>query len=163
MKHIKYLVYAITGVIFLSCDTEEFLNPLPETAVAVASFYQSDEDVLAGVIINTATGDSDETGPEDDKVETPVECIEPNAGTNGFLEICKGDVLTEADLFEALGGNPDQGGTWSPTLNGTGLEPGIYTYTYTPEWRVATTMQTQTLSLHPHFRPMRPRSPLWSW
>jgi len=34
----------------LSCDTEEFLNPLPETAVAVESFYQSDEDVLSGVI-----------------------------------------------------------------------------------------------------------------
>jgi len=34
----------------MSCDTEEFLNPLPETAVAVESFFQSDEDVLAGVI-----------------------------------------------------------------------------------------------------------------
>ena len=49
MKHIKYLVFAITGFIFTSC-TEEFLNPLPDTAVAVESFFQSDEDVLAGVI-----------------------------------------------------------------------------------------------------------------
>lgn len=50
MKHLKYLIFAVTGCIFLSCDTEEFLNPLPETAVAVESFYQSDEDVLTGVI-----------------------------------------------------------------------------------------------------------------
>ena len=49
MKHIKYLVFAITGFIFLSCG-DEFLNPLPDSAVAVESFFQSDADVLAGVI-----------------------------------------------------------------------------------------------------------------
>ena len=51
MKHIKYLVFAISGFIILfSCDTEEFLNPVPDTAVAVESFFQSDADVLSGVI-----------------------------------------------------------------------------------------------------------------
>jgi hypothetical protein len=49
MKHIKYLVFAITGLVFTSCS-DDFLNPLPTTAVAVESFFQSDEDVLAGVI-----------------------------------------------------------------------------------------------------------------
>nr|WP_321232032.1 RagB/SusD family nutrient uptake outer membrane protein [uncultured Psychroserpens sp.] len=49
MKHIKYLVFAITGFVLTSCS-DEFLNPLPDTAVAVESFFQSDEDVLAGVI-----------------------------------------------------------------------------------------------------------------
>jgi len=49
MKHIKYIVFMITGVIFHSCS-DDFLNPLPETAVAVESFFQSDADVLAGVI-----------------------------------------------------------------------------------------------------------------
>ena len=49
MKHIKYLVFAITGFIFTSCG-EEFLNPLPDTAVAVESFFQTDSDVLAGVM-----------------------------------------------------------------------------------------------------------------
>ncbi|WP_142786379.1 RagB/SusD family nutrient uptake outer membrane protein [Changchengzhania lutea] len=49
MKHIKYLVFAITGFIFTSCS-DEFLNPLPDTAVAVDAFFQSDSDVLAGVI-----------------------------------------------------------------------------------------------------------------
>ena len=49
-QYIKYLIFAAIACVMLSCDTEEFLNPLPETAVAVESFYQSDEDVLAGVI-----------------------------------------------------------------------------------------------------------------
>ena len=49
-QHIKYLIFAVTGLLFFACDTDEFLNPLPETAVAVESFYQSDADVLSGVI-----------------------------------------------------------------------------------------------------------------
>nr|WP_321222249.1 RagB/SusD family nutrient uptake outer membrane protein [uncultured Psychroserpens sp.] len=50
MKHIKYIVLAaFAGFIYTSCS-DEFLNPLPETAVAVESFFQSDDDVLAGVI-----------------------------------------------------------------------------------------------------------------
>ncbi|MGB5362079.1 MAG: RagB/SusD family nutrient uptake outer membrane protein, partial [Aureibaculum sp.] len=49
MKHLKYLVFALTGCIILSCDTEEFLNPVPDTAVAVEAFFQSDADVLAGI------------------------------------------------------------------------------------------------------------------
>ncbi|WP_204346810.1 RagB/SusD family nutrient uptake outer membrane protein [Psychroserpens algicola] len=49
MKHIKYLVLAITGFIYTSCN-DEFLNPLPDSAVAVEAFFQSDDDVLAGVI-----------------------------------------------------------------------------------------------------------------
>lgn len=50
MKDIKYLVLAVTGCIILSCDTDEYLNPLPDTAVAVDAFFQTDADVLAGVI-----------------------------------------------------------------------------------------------------------------
>jgi len=50
MKHIKYLIFAVTVSIFFGCDTEEFLNPLPDSRVAVDGFFQSDEDVLAGVI-----------------------------------------------------------------------------------------------------------------
>lgn len=49
MKNIKYLVLSVTGLVFLSCS-DEFLNPLPDTAVAVESFFQTDADVLAGVI-----------------------------------------------------------------------------------------------------------------
>lgn len=50
MKLTKYLLIAITGGIFYSCDVEEFLNPLPETAVTAESYFQSDADVLSGII-----------------------------------------------------------------------------------------------------------------
>ncbi len=50
MKHIKYLIFAATVSFFVSCDTEEYLNPLPDTAVAVDAFFQTDADVLAGVV-----------------------------------------------------------------------------------------------------------------
>ncbi|WP_298237890.1 RagB/SusD family nutrient uptake outer membrane protein [uncultured Algibacter sp.] len=50
LKNIKYLIIALTGVIFISCDVDEFLNPLPDTAIAADGFFQSDADVLAGII-----------------------------------------------------------------------------------------------------------------
>lgn len=50
MKHIKFLIFAVVGSIFVSCDADEFLNPLPDSAVAVDAFFQSDADVLSGVI-----------------------------------------------------------------------------------------------------------------
>ncbi len=45
-----------------------------------------------------------------------------NAGTDGAITVCEGVTLSENQLFEALGGTPDNGGTWS----NNGL---IYTYT----------------------------------
>ncbi|MCG8796618.1 gliding motility-associated C-terminal domain-containing protein [Tenacibaculum finnmarkense] len=45
-----------------------------------------------------------------------------SAGLDGFLKICKGTVLTEKQLFDALEGNPEAGGTWASN----GL---VYTYT----------------------------------
>lgn len=60
----------------------------------------------------------------------------PNSGTTGSTTVCATD--SPFDLFTILGGNPDTGGTWSPTLNsGTGVfDPnidngGTYTYTVT--------------------------------
>lgn len=50
MRHIKYLIVAVTGFVFTACNTDEFLNPLPETVVAVDSYFQTDEDVLSGII-----------------------------------------------------------------------------------------------------------------
>ncbi len=49
MKNVKYLILAVIGVTFHSCDTEEFLNPLPETAIVVESYFKTDSDVLAGI------------------------------------------------------------------------------------------------------------------
>ncbi|WP_034059993.1 gliding motility-associated C-terminal domain-containing protein [Lacinutrix jangbogonensis] len=61
--------------------------------------------------------------------------IPPVAGSDGSLDICEDDTNTY-DLFNNLGGSPDAGGTWLPTLNSnTGLfdptidAPGTYTYT----------------------------------
>ena len=51
--------------------------------------------------------------------------LPPNAGTNGAIIICQGTTVSAADLFGALTGTPQSGGTWSPTLAGAG------TYTYT--------------------------------
>jgi hypothetical protein len=48
-----------------------------------------------------------------------------DAGENGTLVICAGEMVTEAQLFASLGGMPDAGGAWSPALAGAG------TYTYT--------------------------------
>ncbi|MDC0176745.1 RagB/SusD family nutrient uptake outer membrane protein [Polaribacter sp.] len=50
MKNIKYLFFALIGTIFISCDADEFLNPLPDTVNAADGFYQNDEQILAGVL-----------------------------------------------------------------------------------------------------------------
>jgi gliding motility-associated-like protein len=50
---------------------------------------------------------------------------QPYAGTDGTLEICEGETVTEAQLFAQLGDSTDLNGTWSPSLAGA----GIYTYT----------------------------------
>ena len=46
----------------------------------------------------------------------------PNAGTDGTITVCAGTIPTETELFEHLGGTPDDGGTWT----NVGL---VYTYT----------------------------------
>ncbi|WBX72546.1 gliding motility-associated C-terminal domain-containing protein [Tenacibaculum pacificus] len=46
----------------------------------------------------------------------------PNAGINGSLDIIKGFTPTQEELFDALGGNPEENGVWTKIKN---------TYTYT--------------------------------
>lgn len=78
----------------------------------------------------------------------------PDAGTNGATSFCPSDA--PADLFGFLGGTPDAGGTWSPTLtSGTGVfDPGAdpggtYTYTVTNGCGVATADVVVTLNSNP--------------
>ncbi|CAM4172304.1 T9SS type B sorting domain-containing protein [Zobellia nedashkovskayae] len=82
--------------------------------------------VVAGAGTYTYTVTATSPCAIDDTSEVIVtEQAPPNAGTDGTLEICEGNSLTEALLFAELGGSPDPGGNWTPTLSGAG------TYTYT--------------------------------
>ena len=49
MKNIKFLIFAITGAMFVSCDTDEFLNPLPDSVIVAETFFKTDADVLINV------------------------------------------------------------------------------------------------------------------
>ncbi|GAA0739508.1 RagB/SusD family nutrient uptake outer membrane protein [Gaetbulibacter jejuensis] len=49
MKHIKYLAFVLIGVMF-SCNEDDFLNPIPDSRVVVTSYFNSDEEVLAGIL-----------------------------------------------------------------------------------------------------------------
>ncbi len=49
MKYIKYILLVGIGIMFHSCD-DEFLNPIPDSAIVVDAFFASDADVLAGII-----------------------------------------------------------------------------------------------------------------
>ncbi|WP_027126567.1 T9SS type B sorting domain-containing protein [Gelidibacter mesophilus] len=60
----------------------------------------------------------------------------PSAGQNGRLDLCMNS--SSANLFDSLGGSPDIGGIWSPTLSsGTSIfnpsvdASGVYLYTVT--------------------------------
>jgi len=48
MKYTKYIVLIAMGLIFHSCG-DDFLNPLPDSAIVVDAFFEKDEDVLAGI------------------------------------------------------------------------------------------------------------------
>jgi len=49
MRSIKYIILAGIISVCLSCK-DEFLNPLPDSAIVVDAFFQTDADVLAGII-----------------------------------------------------------------------------------------------------------------
>ncbi|CAM4358223.1 Ig-like domain-containing protein [Zobellia nedashkovskayae] len=80
----------------------------------------------AGTYTYTVTATSPCTGDDTSEVVVTEQTL-PNAGTDGTLTICEGTTVTETQLFDELGGSPDTGGTWSPTLSSA----GTYTYTVT--------------------------------
>jgi hypothetical protein len=49
MKCFKYITLTVIGLLLYSCE-DEFLNPIPDSAIVVDAFFSSDEDVLAGII-----------------------------------------------------------------------------------------------------------------
>lgn len=48
MKYIKHIIITLTAFL-ASCDTDEFLNPLPDTVVVEEAFFQTDADVETGI------------------------------------------------------------------------------------------------------------------
>ena len=48
MKYTKYIFLLVIGLLFNACG-DDFLNPLPDSAIVVDSFFASDDDVLAGI------------------------------------------------------------------------------------------------------------------
>ncbi|MEO6347163.1 MAG: gliding motility-associated C-terminal domain-containing protein, partial [Aquaticitalea sp.] len=91
----------------------------------------------------------------DDSATVTVTIIpNPDAGTNGTLDLCENDA--PQDLFNSLGGTPDVGGTWSPTLaSGSGIfdpsrdSAGTYTYTVTGTTPCADVSATVSVNINP--------------
>ncbi|MDD3003381.1 gliding motility-associated C-terminal domain-containing protein [Flavobacterium sp.] len=77
-----------------------------------------------------------------------------NAGDNASVTFCENE--TPTDLFSLLGGTPDVGGVWSPTLNsGTGIfnpsidVAGVYTYTHVGQNSCPSDSATVTVTIDP--------------
>ncbi|MCM4155491.1 RagB/SusD family nutrient uptake outer membrane protein [Gramella sp. AN32] len=49
MKKIKYLVFGFLSIITVSCE-ENFLEPLPESAISSIGYFQNDEEIESGII-----------------------------------------------------------------------------------------------------------------
>ena len=50
MKYSKYIILSALAFSLNSCDTDEFLNPLPDTAVVANTYYTNDASILAGIM-----------------------------------------------------------------------------------------------------------------
>lgn len=49
MRYIKYVAFTLAAML-TSCNADEFLNPLPDTVVVEAAFFETDADVETGLI-----------------------------------------------------------------------------------------------------------------
>ena len=85
---------------------------------------------------------------------TVTKVLPPNAGTNGTVSLCSN--APAQNLFGSLGGTPQAGGVWTPTLaSGTGLfnpaidAAGIYTYTVTGTTPCPNATATVTVTIVP--------------
>jgi mucin-2 len=106
----------------------------------------------AGVYTYTVTG----VAPCVDDSSTVTVSITPgpDAGTSGTLSLCANSAAQ--DLFASLGGTPQVGGTWTPTLtSGTGVfDPavdlaGVYTYTFSGNQPCDDDTATVTVTVNP--------------
>jgi uncharacterized repeat protein (TIGR01451 family) len=105
----------LPGLSALSCSQQQPASLAPsETLVCRASYRVTNVDARAGRVTNTATADSDQTGPVTDSQNVPV--VVPEPVTSDPVVI----TLTDADLNGAPGfwRSVD----WLPTTN-TAIEP----------------------------------------
>ena len=49
LNNIKYLFLGLSVMVFTACDSEEFLNPVPTTAISADAYFETDADVLTGI------------------------------------------------------------------------------------------------------------------
>ncbi|MBA6154757.1 T9SS type B sorting domain-containing protein [Gelidibacter maritimus] len=103
----------------------------PQLASGTGVFDPSKD--RAGIYTYTLSGGV--CGSVTSEVSVAVNTL-PNAGQNGTLDLCMNS--SSVNLFDSLGGSPDMGGVWSPTLSsGTGVfnpsvdASGVYFYTVT--------------------------------
>jgi hypothetical protein len=87
------------------------------------------------------------------RIEQIVVTTPPNAGVNSSLDLCSNS--DPIDLFEALNGNPETGGTWngpnptSGSYDPASMEPGDYLYTVTGTGSCPDATATVTVTENP--------------
>ncbi len=116
-------------------DTDgSWSGPLPTTNGSIGTLDITSLTVNGGPYIFTYEVDSATICGSNTSTVTITIIPPPNAGTDGVLDVCIDN--DPIDLFTLLGGSPETGGTWSPSLaSGLGLfDPstdtaGVYTYT----------------------------------
>src|SRR5690606_19803168 len=113
--------------------TGTWTGPLPTTNGHLGTVDGGTLALAGSPYVFTYTVDSDTCDPSTSTVSITI-MPPPDAGTNGALVLCEND--GPVDLFDSLGGAPQPGGTWSPSLaSGTGVfDPAVDasgTYTYT--------------------------------
>ena len=94
----------LPGLSAISCPSGNPIGFLAagNSETCSATYVVTGADVAAGSIVNTATADSDQTGPVDDTVDVPVptpshttdKALTNNADEDGSLDVSVGDTLT---------------------------------------------------------------------
>ncbi|MDB0615164.1 gliding motility-associated C-terminal domain-containing protein [Tenacibaculum dicentrarchi] len=94
-----------------------------DDAKLLSKYTPSDQDVIKGFVTLSLTATKGKLS-DTKTFKLNIQADAKSAGTDGALTVCKGTNPTNDELFQALKGNPELGGTW--TKNGL-----VHTYTQT--------------------------------